>query len=214
MLQEALRFAVPLHITEVKDLPFRERYRLAAQAADAVASQGDTLLYGSKSTRFGNGARELARHQAHGDAKTGECATCTKRDDQPHCCMRRFHSRCGTCLRGQVTYSAGEVFNFLARGLAIAACQPGGVTWAGMHWCAWPHPRCPDQRTPRKPPCCTCAGGGCPDIPSEGGCEDCAFCVNGCLAATRTSRRCCCRTPPESPAPGPPLVNVPTGSFL
>lgn len=31
----------------------------------------------------------------------------------------------------------------LAGGLAIGAMQPGGVTWAGRHWCARPHPDCP-----------------------------------------------------------------------
>lgn len=30
---------------------------------------------------------------------------------------------------------SGEVFNALARGLAIAAYQPGGVTAFGEHWC-------------------------------------------------------------------------------
>lgn len=31
---------------------------------------------------------------------------------------------------------SAEVFNHLARGLAALAWQPGGVTFAGMHWCA------------------------------------------------------------------------------
>lgn len=33
--------------------------------------------------------------------------------------------------KGQVA----EVFNHLARGLAAAAYQPGGVDFAGQHWC-------------------------------------------------------------------------------
>jgi|GEM_PF-2057796 len=31
--------------------------------------------------------------------------------------------------------AAAEVFNALARGLAALAYQPGGVTFAGRHWC-------------------------------------------------------------------------------
>lgn len=30
---------------------------------------------------------------------------------------------------------AAEAFNWLAKGLAAAAYQPGGVTFAGRHWC-------------------------------------------------------------------------------
>lgn len=30
---------------------------------------------------------------------------------------------------------AAGVFNHLARGLAALACAPGGVVFAGMHWC-------------------------------------------------------------------------------
>ena len=31
--------------------------------------------------------------------------------------------------------ATAEAFNHLARGLACAAFQPGGVTFAGQHWC-------------------------------------------------------------------------------
>lgn len=31
---------------------------------------------------------------------------------------------------------AADVFNHLARGVAAAAYTPGGVTFAGIHWCA------------------------------------------------------------------------------
>lgn len=34
-----------------------------------------------------------------------------------------------------------QVFNALAEGLAVAAYQPGGVTFAGRHWCT-DHGRC------------------------------------------------------------------------
>ena len=37
-------------------------------------------------------------------------------------------------------------FNALARGLAAAAYQPGGVTFAGaLHWCTAAHEGCPDR---------------------------------------------------------------------
>lgn len=31
--------------------------------------------------------------------------------------------------------AAAQAFNALAKGLATAAYQPGGVTFAGLHWC-------------------------------------------------------------------------------
>jgi hypothetical protein len=31
----------------------------------------------------------------------------------------------------------------LAGAIAIGATQPGGVTWAGRHWCTQPHAGCP-----------------------------------------------------------------------
>lgn len=34
-------------------------------------------------------------------------------------------------------------FNALARGLAVAAYQPGGVTFADLHWCTAAHLGCP-----------------------------------------------------------------------
>jgi len=52
--------------------------------------------------------------------------------------------RCGATVaeRGDVLQFGGskpgkaaEVFNALAEGLACAAYQPGGITFAGRHWC-------------------------------------------------------------------------------
>lgn len=40
---------------------------------------------------------------------------------------------------------AAEVFNHLARGLAATAFQPGGVTFAGVHWCT-DHAACEDAQ--------------------------------------------------------------------
>lgn len=37
----------------------------------------------------------------------------------------------------------GRVTATIARSLAVLAYQPGGVTWAGGHWCTAPHEGCP-----------------------------------------------------------------------
>lgn len=73
-----------------------------------------------------------------------------------------------------------EVFGHLMRGLAFLACAPGGVTFAGVHWCAFSHPYCP--RPGPRPKCCACE-------PDCAGCEDCPWCRNGCAAAS--GRQCC-----------------------
>lgn len=39
-----------------------------------------------------------------------------------------------------------EAFNALARGLAIGAHQPGGITFRGLHWCTSAHEGCPTIR--------------------------------------------------------------------
>ena len=126
LLLATLDASVPLHIMKIRNWPFWVRKDYAQGALDAIASAGDTLMYGGK--------------------------------------------------RGE----AAEVFNHLARGLAVLACAPGGVTFAGIHWCAFPHPRCPDLRS--RPVCCACA-------PGCDGCRDCAWCLNGCGAAM--GRMCC-----------------------
>lgn len=38
-------------------------------------------------------------------------------------------------------------FNSLARALALLADRPGGVGFAGQHWCTHPHAGCPYPRT-------------------------------------------------------------------
>jgi len=37
-------------------------------------------------------------------------------------------------------------FNTLADGLGLAAMCPGGANFARLHWCADPHPGCPELR--------------------------------------------------------------------
>lgn len=36
-----------------------------------------------------------------------------------------------------------QALTALAGGLAIGATMPGGITWAGHHWCTQPHDNCP-----------------------------------------------------------------------
>lgn len=142
LLAVALEAAVPAHIADVRDLPFVERQRTALRAALVVASQGDTLQYGG-THKFGHGAKETAAHDAAGKCPgTGEHCACARvtdqetRQQQQESCTRCANPKCWCHIRGEASWSAGEVFNFLARGLAVLACQPGGVTFHGLHWCA------------------------------------------------------------------------------
>lgn len=43
-------------------------------------------------------------------------------------------------FRSKTKGETAKAFNSLAQGLAILAYQPGGVTFAGLHWCADLHP--------------------------------------------------------------------------
>src|SRR5262249_1377811 len=101
----SLEAAVPLWMAEFARLGPDQRRQSAAEAAEVIASQGHTLQYGSV-RQFGHGARQMDRHLAGArrDRKCGEVG-------------------CWCNHSGQPAYSAGEVFNFLARGLACAAYQ-------------------------------------------------------------------------------------------
>lgn len=44
--------------------------------------------------------------------------------------------------------ACAKTFNALARGLALLAHCPGGVTFAGLHWCTTAHPHCPNRPAP------------------------------------------------------------------
>lgn len=52
-------------------------------------------------------------------------------------------SRGDTLQFGGKRGEAANVFNHVARGLAALAFQPGGITFAGVHWCA-NHGQCED----------------------------------------------------------------------
>lgn len=125
-LTATLELAVPMWMLELKDVPFEQRQRLAAEAGQVIACQGDTLQYGSK-IQFGHGTREKAAHDGRPSCTVKDCPCGGKGCAETKCWCHRT---------GNPAYSAGEVFNHLARGLAVLAFQPGGVTFAGMHWCA------------------------------------------------------------------------------
>lgn len=81
LLRAALGAAVPLYMAEMRDWTWEQLEVYAHEAALAVASHGDDILYRSK--------------------KKGNTAA---------------------------------AFNALARGLAVLAFQPGGVTFLGEHY--------------------------------------------------------------------------------
>lgn len=120
VLTDMLAFAVPLRIAELRGVPAWRRLLVARQAAAVVAAQGDTLMFGSKA-RFGHGAAEVAEHRKHAARVTP-----ANKDE--------FIRTCPVCACGQASYSAGEVFNELAKGLACAAYQPGGVRFGPFSW--------------------------------------------------------------------------------
>lgn len=126
-----LMVAVPMWIAEIRSWPEDQRLAVARECAQIIASQGDTLQYGSRH-KFGHAAKQIARHQAGG--------TCPPEDPKTCSCKGKGcgDKKCWCHISGEPAYSAGEVFNALARGLACAAYQPGGVTFAGMAWKAGP----------------------------------------------------------------------------
>lgn len=112
-----------------------------------------------------------------------------------------------TLMYGAKRGEAASVFSATARGLAVLACQPGGVTFAGVHWCASSHPFCPDLRD--RPPCCGCGD----DCRAGGGTcgEDCAWCRNGCVASWG---QMCCTEKAKVPRRRPETAEVPGDVLL
>jgi hypothetical protein len=127
---ETLALAVPFRVLEVRRMPAYRRRQLSEQAAGVVGHQGDTLMFGSVHA-FGHGTAQRIAHE------TGLHSRRKDPDGGP------FDPGCKVCTGGQPQYSPGEVFNELVTGLACAALLPGGVSFAGLHWCTAPHPGCP-----------------------------------------------------------------------
>jgi hypothetical protein len=144
------------------------RLAAARRAAQVIASQGDTLMFGGVH-KFGHGAKQEAAHAAAARCTTPDCTCkgtgCTARGCYCH----------GS---GEPGYSAGEVFNQLARGLAAAAYQPGGITYAGMHWCTAACCLCHDTGIVYVEAGCA----GCCDLPGFPHLPECGTepCPDGC----------------------------------
>lgn len=132
----SLMMLVPLRIADYRDLSDDARIEIAREAGEVVASQGDTLQYGNR-LWMGHGARQMEDHltRAPKDAK------CSKES-------------CWCNQTGQPEYSAGEVLGFLSRGLACAAYQAGGITFAGLHFCV-NHDECIAAERAESCPTCT-----------------------------------------------------------
>lgn len=120
-LRPFLETTVPMWVVEVSRWPAERLARESAAAGDLVAHGADVLF------------RAAA---PRGKAATAPAGT--------------LHGQPGTRSRAAAGATAspsppcaGEILNAIARGLAIGALQPGGVTWLGLHWCTAPHGACP-----------------------------------------------------------------------
>lgn len=134
VLADTLALAVPFRVMELRRVPAWERRLLVSRAAAAVANQGDSLMFGSGHA-FGHGTAQLAAHQSGMHARR---AVAGGRDED------ELVRTCSVCAGGAPQYSAGEVFSQLVTGLACAAMLPGGVSFAGLHWCTALHEGCPN----------------------------------------------------------------------
>lgn len=125
LLGIALSAAVPLWIERIRDLPDDRRLELAREASQVIASQGDTLMFGS-THKMGHGEKQIRACRSRPRCAEKDCRCkgegCTDKS-------------CWCHVQGEPAYSAGEVFSKLASGLAAAAFQPGGITFSGQHWC-------------------------------------------------------------------------------
>ena len=66
------------------------------------------------------------------------------RDPAPHQ-LTREQADAGVLAR---SYRPAELFNAVARAVAVGALQPGGVTLLGRHWCTSPHKGCANGHEP------------------------------------------------------------------
>ena len=144
----ALDAAVPLWMLELARMPRgqrdHDRQVWARQAAGIVASRGDQLMYATKRRRpttgtclhCGQTIRPDDRYQStwihDGDARGVRCdpdalAKWRAKTTAPHGSVAEPVDDGG---------GTADTFNHLARGLAALAYQPGGVDFAGRHWCA------------------------------------------------------------------------------
>jgi hypothetical protein len=114
-----LEAAVPLRAMEMSQWPPERRVQEAAAAADLIAHGADVLFRPDGTLPESTAAR----------LRAPTVLTLT-----------REQAAAGIKASG---FRPAEIFNAIAKGLAIGALQPGGVTWFGQHWCTAPHGTCP-----------------------------------------------------------------------
>lgn len=135
-----LELAVPLRMFELAAMSNWRREQAitkwADEAASDVGSRGDALMFRSET--------KARRH--------GLCANCGRdvsqdRDGWYHIGNEGREFCCADgrtpSLAGSPETGSAAAFNALARGLAAAAWQPGGITFLGAHWCALGCADCP-----------------------------------------------------------------------
>jgi hypothetical protein len=143
LLLETLRIAVPLELAKVSDasmdlfLVDRDRFQNCHRRADKLSGQVKEIYGRAESARSDRADLVLsAEDRAEVDRLNAEITE-----------LRAFADTKTT--RGLIdTYvdnmlfggrHAGETFTALAYSLAHLAQQPGGVTFAGLHWCRSGH---------------------------------------------------------------------------
>lgn len=139
LLLETLRVAVPLELAKVTDasmdlfLADRDRYQNCHRRADRLSAQVKEIWARAEAAKPEGTALELPdEDRAEVDRLNAEIAE-----------LRAFADKTTRGLIG--TYGdnllyggphCGETFTALAYTLAHMAQVPGGVTFAGLHWCA------------------------------------------------------------------------------
>lgn len=140
LLLTALKAAVPIEMSRVTEasmdllLADRDRWLVLNQRADAVMRQIKDL-HATAKDRDPNG--ELTEAElAKLDALAGEHKElCRQMDSET--ALGLMAGRADNILYGGK--DCAKIFDVLARTLAHMAYQPGGVTFAKVHWCAWDH---------------------------------------------------------------------------
>lgn len=120
VLLACLDVAVPLHLFKARSDGGAALRAGAHEDADIIACGYDVLVRADSGWRKGD--KDPAPHQ-----------------------LTKEQADAGVLAR---SYRPAELFNAVARGVAVGALQPGGVTLLGRHWCTDPHKGCPNGSEP------------------------------------------------------------------
>jgi len=116
-----LEAAVPMWISTVSAWSPERRIREGYEAGELLACGAD-VLFRPDDTYPGSVAKRLAKPNV--------------------LTITREQADAGVKAIG---FRPAEIFNAIAKGLALGALLPGGVTWLGRHWCTAPHGKCPGE---------------------------------------------------------------------